>query len=73
MNMNAHQFKEVFLCIAPHRFHFLKSVLEGYDGLAILSSVDGKVGTVRLRYPQESEILLFELLSALASGLNKFA
>ncbi len=73
MNMDVHQFKELYLCIAPHRYHFLKSVLEGYDGLAILSSVDGKAGTVRLRYPPESEVLLFELLAALAPGLNKFA
>jgi hypothetical protein len=65
-------FRELYLGIAPHRFHFLKFILEGYDGLAILSSVDGKKGTVRLRYPVESEPLLFELLSALAAGLNKY-
>lgn len=70
--MDAHTFKELYLAISPNRFHFLKFVLEGYDGLAILSSVDGKAGTVRLRYPVESEPLLFELLSALAPGLNKY-
>ena len=71
--MGAPTFKELYLGIAPARFNFLKSILEGYDGLAILSSVDGKIGTVRLRYPAESESLLFELLSALAPGLNKYA
>lgn len=71
--MDAPTFKELYLGIVPGRFHFLKSILEGYDGLAVLSSVDGKIGTVRLRYPAESEHLLFELLSALAPGLSKYA
>jgi len=71
--MDAPEFKELYLAIAPGRFHFLKSILEGYDGLATLSSVDGKIGTVRLHYPAESEPLLFELLSALAPGLSKYA
>ena len=70
--MGALAFKELYLGIAPGRFHFLKFILEGYDGLAILSSVDGKIGTVRLRYPVESETLLFELLTALAPGLNRY-
>jgi hypothetical protein len=70
--MVAPNFREIYLGIAPDRFHFLKFILEGYDGLAILSSVDGKMGTVRLRYPAESEPLLFELLSALAPGLNRY-
>ncbi|MDD3814714.1 MAG: DUF4911 domain-containing protein [Desulfocapsaceae bacterium] len=73
MLVEALHFKELYLSIAPSRFHFFKSVLEGYDGLAILSSVDGKKGTVRLRYPSESEPLLFELLSDLAPGLNRYA
>lgn len=73
MMMGAQHFKELYLTIAPARFHFLKSILEGYDGLAILSSVDGKKGTVRLRYPPESEILLYDLLSDLAPGLNRYA
>jgi hypothetical protein len=70
--MDAHTFKELYLGIAPGRFHFLKFILEGYDGLAVLSSVDGKIGTVRLRYPGESEPLLFDLLSALAPGLSRY-
>ncbi|MBW6521598.1 MAG: DUF4911 domain-containing protein [Desulfoarculaceae bacterium] len=73
MSIDAHQCKELYLCIAPHRFNFLKSILEGYDGLAILSSINGKTGTVRLRYPAESERLLLEVLSALAPGLNKYS
>jgi hypothetical protein len=70
--MDAPTFKELYLGIAPGRFHFLKFILEGYDGLAVLSSVDGKIGTVRLRYPAESELLFFELLSAVAPGLSRY-
>lgn len=65
-------FKELYLSIAPDRFHFLKFILEGYDGLAILSSVDGKKGIVRLRYPGDSETVLFGLLSSLAGSINKY-
>ena len=73
MEINILQFKELYLAISPYRFNFLKSILEGYDGLAILSSVDGKAGTVRLRYPEESEVQLLKILEALAPGLNKYA
>ena len=72
MMIDVPHFKELYLSIAPDRFHFLKSILEGYDGLAIISSVDGKKGTLRLRYPHKSEILLFDLLSDLAPGLNRY-
>ncbi|MFH2122390.1 MAG: DUF4911 domain-containing protein [Pseudomonadota bacterium] len=73
MVTGAQHFKELYLAIAPSRFHFFKSILEGYDGLAILSSVDGKKGTVLLRYPPESEAVLFDLLSNIAIVLSKYA
>jgi len=73
MDIHIYQFKEIYLTISPRRFNFLKSILEGYDGLAILSSVDGKAGTVRLRYPEESEGQLLKILEALAPVLNKYA
>ncbi len=65
-------FKELYLGIAPHRFHFLKNILEGYDGLVVISSVDGKKGLVRLRYPDHFEPLLFELLCALVSQISRY-
>lgn len=73
MAMHSPQLKELYLSIAPDKFHFLKFILEGYDGLAILSSVNGKSGSVRLRYPLESEIPLFGLLSDIAAKLNRYA
>jgi hypothetical protein len=64
------QWKSLYLSISPDKFHYLKSILEGYDGLAVLSSVNGKNGLVRLRYPVDSEHSLFALLSALAPKLS---
>jgi hypothetical protein len=66
-------FKELYLGIAPSRFHFIKFILEGYDGLTMLSSVNGKSGIVCLRYPVESERILFELLSNVAIKINKYS
>jgi len=59
----------LYLRIAPARFHFLKFVLEGYDNLAILSSIDGAAGIVVLRYPVESAGDLFLLLESIAPQL----
>lgn len=61
---------EIFLRIYPGKFHTLKFLLEGYDNLALLSSVAGKPGVVRLRYPAECAKELFALLTAIAADLK---
>jgi hypothetical protein len=66
-------FKELYLTIAPSRFHYLKFILEGYDGLTMLSSVDGKRGIVCLRYPVDSEGILFTLLSNLSAKISRYS
>jgi len=48
--------------ISPERIHFLKFILEGYDGLALQSTVDAGQGIVEIRYPPENESDLKELL-----------
>jgi len=57
--------------INPERIYFLKFILEGYDGLAIQSTVDAKSGIVEIRYPPEMEndlqLLLAELEPILKS------
>ena len=62
--------QEVYLRIAPDRFHFLKFILEGYDNLAVLSSVDMKRGIVRVRYPSDLAGELYGLLSSIASKIS---
>ena len=48
--------------ITPERIHFLKFILEGYDGLALLSTVDPRQGIVEIRYPPEIKRDLEKLL-----------
>lgn len=57
--------------ISPERIHFLKFILEGYDGLALLSTVDAGHGVVELRYPPEVETDVKELLQKIASQIIK--
>ena len=57
--------------ISPERIHFLKFILEGYDGLALLSTVDAAQGIVELRYPPEIERDLKELLHKIEPQIIK--
>ncbi|MEA1933996.1 MAG: DUF4911 domain-containing protein [Thermodesulfobacteriota bacterium] len=61
---------QLILRIAPNRIHFLKFILEGYDGLAVLSTIDSAKGIVLLRYPQEMEHDLVCLLEDLLQTSN---
>jgi len=63
--------KSLFLRIDPARYHFLKFILEAYDGLCLLSTVPDKKGCVCIRYPKEQTEKLFALLSSLANSLKK--
>jgi len=62
---------EVYLRIAPGKFHFLKFILEGYDNLAILSSFQSADGVVVLRYPEEMAGDLFGLLGDIADYVSR--
>ena len=57
--------------INPERIYFLKFILEGYDGLAIQSTIDARSGIVEIRYPPEMkkdlQLLLAELEPILKS------
>lgn len=61
--------EQLYLRIAPEKFHYLKFILEGYDNLAILSSHSGKEGIVRVRFPQCLTKDVFRLLEGLAPYL----
>lgn len=63
--------EELYLLINPKRFHYLKNLLEGYDGLAIISSHDIKNGIIRIKYLPESKAVLFGLLSSIAPNLRQ--
>ncbi|MFC1818754.1 DUF4911 domain-containing protein [Thermodesulfobacteriota bacterium] len=57
--------------ISPDRIHFLKFILEGYDGLALLSTVDSRQGLVEIRYPDGIESELIILLRNLGPQIEK--
>jgi hypothetical protein len=57
------------LKIAPDRIHYLKFILEGYDGLAILSTTDARHGLVEIHYPPETKRDLLELLAEVSSEI----
>ena len=59
------------LRISPDRIHFLKFILEGYDNLAILSTVDARQGLIEIRYPPESKEDLTDLLTEITSAIVK--
>jgi len=59
------------ITINPERINFLKFIMEGYDGLAIQSTVDAKSGIVEIRYPHEVENDLQLLLADLGPILSK--
>lgn len=39
------------LRIDPRRIAYLKCILEGYDGMALMSTVNAKDGDILIRYP----------------------
>ncbi|MCP3931650.1 MAG: DUF4911 domain-containing protein [Bacteroidetes bacterium] len=67
------KFEKLYCRINPKQFHFLKFILEGYDGLATLSSYDIKKGLVVLRYSYERRIDVIHLLSYLAQRLSPYS
>ena len=59
------------LRISPDKIHYLKFILEGYDNLATLSTINARQGLVAIRYLPESERDLTELLSDITSDIIK--
>ena len=59
------------LKISPDRIHFLKFILEGYEGMAVLSTADARQGLVELRYPPEIEKDLTDLLAEVSPDITK--
>ncbi|MCG6930197.1 MAG: DUF4911 domain-containing protein [Desulfofustis sp.] len=62
---------ETYYRITPEKFHLLKFILEGYDNLAVLSSMSGKTGLIRLKCAHESLPELISLLAAVAPYIKQ--
>ncbi len=62
--------ESLYLRINPARYHYLKFILEAYDGLCLLSTVPEKKGCVCIRYPKEQTKTLYALLASLAHSIK---
>jgi hypothetical protein len=58
-----------YLRIRPDRISLLRFLLEGYEGLAVLSTVDVRQGLVRLIVPACRYEELWSLLAAVCEDL----
>ncbi|WP_339137598.1 MAG: DUF4911 domain-containing protein [Candidatus Electrothrix sp. GW3-4] len=58
-----------YLRVRPERIALFRFLLEGYDGLAVLSTMDAKDGLVRLIVPASRYTELWDLLFAICEDL----
>jgi hypothetical protein len=59
-----------FLRIRPDKISLFRFLLEGYDGLAVLSTLDAKQGLVRLLVPKSRSTELWQLLDVICEDLS---
>lgn len=64
------QAARLYLRISRSRIHFLKFILEAYDGMAVLSVVKPADGLVMVRFAPENIREVVALLSDLACRKN---
>ncbi len=69
-NILLKQCRHIILRISPARIAFLRFILEGYDGLAVVSTINAEEGLVRVWFPPSSGRDVIDLLNELAFGLN---
>lgn len=62
----------LYCCIRTARISWLRHILEGYDGLALLSTLSAEQGLVRLQVPACSYVELVLLMEALAPKLTPY-
>jgi hypothetical protein len=60
-----------YLRIRPDRISLFRFLLEGYDGLAVLSTLDARQGLVRLIVPASRYAELWGLLAAICGELTQ--
>lgn len=51
--------------ISPKRICFLKFILEAYDGLALLSTLDAKTGLVQISYYHSQHDVICSIVESL--------
>jgi hypothetical protein len=64
---------EWFLLIRPEKISWLRFIFEGYDGLAILSTLCSETGLVRIQTLDCRFMETMRLLTALAEDLTPYS
>jgi len=64
--------QKIFLRILPAKIGWFKFILEGYDGLAVLTTVDRSIGLVSVSFHSSSASEMFSLLTALCGDLSPY-
>ena len=71
MNTKGLALVDTFYRIAPNRFHYLKFIVEGYDNLAVVSSVSNYHGIVRLKCSYDTLPELLSLMAGIAGSIQR--
>jgi hypothetical protein len=56
--------------ISPQEIHFLRFILEAYDGMAVVTTLDREAGLVQVNIAPGCEEVVEQVLNAEASGLR---
>ena len=62
----------LYFTIRPAKISWLRFILEGYDNLALLSTISAQTGLVRVQAPEDNAIELLELMAAVTPELSPF-
>jgi hypothetical protein len=60
-----------FYRVDPQQIHYLQFILEAYDGVAMLTTVDAREGRVQLAVPRGGEADARSLMEALEVELGR--
>ncbi|ADH85506.1 DUF4911 domain-containing protein [Desulfurivibrio alkaliphilus] len=63
--------ESLVLTVTPEKIGLFRFILESYDNLAILTTLDRHQGVVMLRYPAGNQAEIEELLTALPLQLGQ--
>ena len=72
MSVSTCPMRKIFLRISPAKIAWFKFILEGYDGMAVLTTVDRNTGVVSVSFHLSSSEEIFSLLTALCVELSPY-
>ena len=70
MNQRLFQMKRYYFYINPKEIYFFKFILEGYDGLGVINTLDRERGLIRVIVPECQSEVFDMLVDALSDELR---